>query len=246
MQYSFGSGYLYGIPSGVNPTPVLFGTLQEVSIDITFSTKKLYGQNQFPVAVARGSASVTGKAKAASISSKAFNALFTGLSDSAGGLIPVNQEAFAPASGTYTVVTPTGFTDDLGVVYAATGLPLTRVASAPAVGQYSVVIATGVYTFNASDNTIPMFVSYTTVSAVATVARNTILTNQLMGSAPVFSMVYSIPYPALGTALTFRFYQVMSSKLSLGFKNEDFTVPEFDFEAFANAAGQVYQLTTAP
>ena len=70
-QHSFGSGFLYGIPSGANPTPQLFGTLQEVMLDVSYSTKKLHGQLQFPVAIGRGMASMTGKAKAASISSRA-------------------------------------------------------------------------------------------------------------------------------------------------------------------------------
>lgn len=245
-QFSFGSGFLYGIPSGANPTPQVFGTLQEASIDISFTNKKLYGQNQFPVAIGRGPATVTGKAKAASISSRAFNTLFTGLAQTAGGLIVTNNESFAPTAGAYTVVTTTNFADDLGVTYAASGLSLVRVASAPAVGQYAVNTGTGAYTFNTGDNTVAMFVSYSNTSSTGTVAQNTILTNQPMGSSPVFAVVFNIPYAALGTALTFRFYQATSVKLSMGFKNEDFTIPEFDFECFANAAGQVYQLTTSP
>lgn len=245
-QFSFGSGFLYGIPSGANPTPQLFGVLQEASVDISFTNKKLYGQNQFPVAIGRGPGSVTGKAKAASISSRAFNTLFTGLADAAGGLLVTNQEAMVPAAGTATVSVTAGFADDLGVVYAATGISLQRVAAAPALGQYAVNTTTGVYTFNTGDNTIAMIVSYTNTTASGTVARSTIYTNQPMGSSPVFQVVYSIPYPALGTALTFKFYQATSIKLSMGFKNEDFTVPEFDFECFANTSGQVYQLTTSP
>lgn len=249
-QYSFGSGFLYGIPSGTNPTPQLFGTLQEASIDISFTNKKLYGQNQFPVAIGRGPATVTGKAKAASISSRAFNALFTGLAQTAGGLLVTNNEPFAPTAGAYTVATTANFVDDLGVVYAVSGVSLVRVASAPAVGQYAVNTGTGVYTFNTGDNTVAMYVSYSNTTATGTIAQSTILTNQPMGSSPVFAVVFNIPYAAgnggLGTALTWRFYQATSVKLSMGFKNEDFTIPEFDFECFANTANQVYQLTTAP
>jgi hypothetical protein len=249
-QHSFGSGFLYGIPSGANPTPQLFGTLQEVMLDVSYSTKKLHGQLQFPVAIGRGMASMTGKAKAASISSRAFNALFNGLASVAGGLLVTNAEPFAPAAGTYTVTNATGFADDLGVTYAASGISLVRVAAAPSVGQYSVNTTTGVYTFNVGDNTVAMFVSYSRTTATGTVAQSTIVTNQPMGASPVFSMVFNVPYSAgnggLGTSLTFRLYQVQSMKLSFGFKNEDFTVPEFDFEAFANNAGQVYQLTTEP
>jgi hypothetical protein len=241
-QFSFGSGFLYGIPSGTNPTPVLFGTLQDVSLDISFTIKKLMGQFQAPVAVARGAASYTGKAKAASISSQAYNTIFTGVAGSTGGLQVVNGEAFAPAAGTYTVaVSPTTLTDDLGVIYAATGISLKRVASAPTVGQYSFVLATGVYTFNATDNTVPMQVSYAYNST--TLGQSIVYANQLMGSAPSFSLVLTVPFNQFGTTLTYKFYNAISTKLSFDFKNEDFTVPEFDFECYANAAGNIYQAT---
>ena len=36
-----------------------------MSVDFSFSVKELYGQNQFPLAVARSAAKVTGKAKLA-------------------------------------------------------------------------------------------------------------------------------------------------------------------------------------
>jgi len=241
-QYSFGSGNLYGIPSGTNPTPQLFGTLQDATIDITFTTKKLYGQYQFPVAIGRGEATLMGKAKAASISSRAFNSLFTGLSDAAGSTLVANNEAFSPAAGSYTVTNHTTFSQDLGVTYASSGISLVNVASAPTVGQYSYVAATGVYTFNTGDNGIAMYVSYSYTSP--TVGRSLTYTNQLMGSSALFQVVFNIPYPTLGTAITFIIYQCISSKLSMDFKNTDFTIPEFDLEAFANPAGQVYQLST--
>ena len=243
-KHSFGSGFLYGIPTGANPTPEQFGTLQEVMVDISFTTKKLYGQKQFPVAIGRSQASMTGKAKAAAISSRAFNTLFTGLPQTNGGLLVVNEEAITPAAGSATVAQPTNIVEDLGVVYAATGVRLTRVASAPSVGQYAVNIGTGVYTFNTGDNTIPMKVSYSRSTTTASEAQSTIVTNQVMGASPVFSVVLNVPYPAGGAALTFKLFRVQSMKLSFGFKNEDFTVPEFDFEAFADDSGQVYQLTT--
>lgn len=240
-QYSFGSGFLYAIPSGSNPTPALFGTLQDVTLDISFTVKKLMGQYQAPVAVGRGAASYTGKAKAASISSNAFNTIFTGQPSSLGGMLVVNNEAFSPASGTYTVTNHTTFNEDLGVSYATSGSPLTRVATAPTVGQYSLG-SPGSYTFNTADNGLAMFVSYDYTSSTG--PNQTLLyANQLMGSAPVFALVLNVPFQQFGTAITYKFFNAISTKLSFDFKNEDFTVPEFDFECYANAAGNVYQAT---
>ena len=241
-QFSFGSGFLYGIPSGNNPTPVLFGTLQDVSLDISFTIKKLMGQFQAPVAVGRGAASYSGKAKAASISSAAYNTIFTGVASSVGGLLTINGEAFAPSAGAYTVINGAQFNDDLGIVYAATGNSLTRVASAPAIGQYAVNTSNGAYTFNTSDNGTAMQASFTyRTSSLPT--QNITYANQLMGSAPVFALVLNVPFNQFGTAITYKFFQAISTKLSFDFKNEDFTVPQFDFECFANAAGNVYQAT---
>ena len=60
-QNVFGAGVLWATPTTdaygntiANPTPVQFGIAQEVSVDVSFDTKMLYGQNQFPVAVGRG------------------------------------------------------------------------------------------------------------------------------------------------------------------------------------------------
>ena len=53
-------------------TPVPFGALQDVSMDISSSKKELYGQRQFPLAVARGTGKIDCKAKAASFSAMLF------------------------------------------------------------------------------------------------------------------------------------------------------------------------------
>ena len=57
----FGAGSLFAIPTHdangaaiTTPTPIQFGTLQEVGLDASFDSKKLYGNKQFPIAVARG------------------------------------------------------------------------------------------------------------------------------------------------------------------------------------------------
>ena len=59
-MFEFGAGTLWGFPVGgntaANPTPMKFGTLQDVSLDISGDVKQLYGQKQFPEAVARGNA----------------------------------------------------------------------------------------------------------------------------------------------------------------------------------------------
>ena len=45
-----------------------------------------------------------------------------------------------------------------------------------------------------------------------------------------------------GNQFSVLLYSVMASKLTFDTKQEDFIIPEFDFEAFANAAGQVIDI----
>ena len=75
MQFAFGSGVFWATPlvdangaTVTNPTPLQLGVLQDFSFDISYDTKELYGQSQFPVAVGRGKAKMTLKAKVAQIS----------------------------------------------------------------------------------------------------------------------------------------------------------------------------------
>lgn len=255
MQNVFGSGFLYGVPTAdatgaaiANPTPVQFGVLQDVSVDMSFDNKLLHGQNQFPVAVGRGKGKIGCKAKFAQINGALFNSLFFGGTNSA-GILSANNDLVGIAipatpftitlSTTNTAITrqiPNAgtFFRDLGV-RGPTGIPFTRVASAPATGQYT-VSGVGVYVFAAADAAIVVYINYE-YTATSTVAQNQIVVNQQMGTAPTFVAVLNQPYG--GKTLHVRLYQCISSKLSLSSKNDDFTIPELDFDAFADASGNV-------
>lgn len=81
MQLSFGSGAIWGertdvIGSGIGPRQ--FGVLQDIQIDFDWSDKELYGQLQFPVAIARGQGKITGKAKFAQILGLLYSDFFRG------------------------------------------------------------------------------------------------------------------------------------------------------------------------
>ncbi|MDG3442443.1 hypothetical protein [Nitrospirillum amazonense] len=241
-QYSFGAGSLFGTPVGVaNATPVQFGTLQSVSVDIDFTLKELYGQNQFPEVVARGQAKIQGKAKAGRIQGSVFNSLFfSGTSTTGQQLVALNEVAAVPASTpwTVTVANSTTFQADQGVVFAATGVPLVRVASAPTTGQYAV--AAGVYTFAAADTGAGLLISYSYTSATG--GTVTTISNQLQGVAPTFSMVLTTPFA--GQTLTLSLNACTSSKLQLATKQGDFMQPEMDFMAYADASGTVGKIST--
>ena len=251
MEYHFGTGVLTGTQlttfdgtAIVNPSPIQFGAIQDVTIDISAEVKTLHGQNQFPLAVGRGKAKITGKAKFAQINGALLNDLFFGQTKSNGILGQVIEATGALIPATPFIITPTvpsagTWTYDLGVK-DANGLPMTRVASAPTTGQYSV--SAGAYTFAAADTGLRVFISFA-YSATSTAAKKSTVVNVLMGQAPTFQADFVNSYG--GKLITMKLYACVGTKLAFATKLDDFMVPEFDFEAFANGAGQVMDWGTS-
>lgn len=245
-QFVFGSGILWGTPTTdaagnaiSNPTPVQFGTLQDVSLDVAFENKTLHGQNQFAVAVGRGKGKITGKAKFAQINGLLLNSLLFGQTMTAGIVSDVYDTTgtTVPASSPYTV-TPTvpgsgTWLADLGV-RDANGLPMTRVASSPTTGQYSV--SNGAYTFAAADTAKTVFINYQ-YSATSTTAQKSTVQNVVMGYAPAFRVDLFTPFQ--GKSMIWTLPNAISTKLSIATKLDDFAMPEFDFEGFADGSGNV-------
>ena len=254
MQIGFGSGIFWGTPlldatgtAIANPTPVQLGVLQDFSLDQSFETKMLYGQNQFPVAVGRGKGKLSGKAKLAQLSATWINSLFYGQGSAAGLTADVYDTTgiAIPATPFTITANTTGGTAttikipnsgtwsaDLGV-QNANGLPLTRVASLPTTGQYTV--AAGVYVFAAADTGNIVFINYQFTAATPTTAKLLTVNSLPMGYAPVFRADIMIPYQ--GKYLTAIIPQCIGSKLAIQSKQDDFLVPDFDFEGFADASG---------
>lgn len=238
-MYLFGSGTAIVTPAGSNPTPLNIGLLQELTINVAQSNKTLYGQYKDPVAVGAGTRKWTGNAKVARFSMQVLNALYFGTTISAGQIAEMFGEAgTVPAVSTYIVTTANSatWTTDLGVIYTATGLPLKRVASGPTVGQYSV--AAGVYTFAAADASAKVLISY--VYTIPTVGQNFSVPPTLIGSTINFAVNATMIDPTTNNVLSFLFPNCVANKFSMGSKLEDFVMPEFDFDIFANAAGQIF------
>jgi hypothetical protein len=244
LSRAFGSGVLWGTPAG--GTPQQFGTLQDVTVDFSFTAKKLMGQFQFPVAVGRGAGSVSGKAKFANIDGGVlFNLFFSNVTPTANQKdVAFNEAGSIPTTPFQVTVTNSAtFDQDLGVAFTLTGLQLTKVASGPATGQYSV--AAGVYTFAAADTGKAVLISYSYIPVVAGTAK-AVITNPLMGIAPTFQVDFYQTNPNVaGSQWSLRLYSCLSVKLTLPSKIDDFIIPEFDFEAFANASNNIGEFNTA-
>ena len=237
-MFVFGSGVLIGAPQG--GTPVNFGLAQEVTLNLATTTKALYGQYNFPVAIGAGTRKMSGKAKMARLSGLALGSLFFGVTPAAGATqTQFGEAAGVPAAAPYTYTTSfhASFLADQGVVYAASALPLKLVATAPAVGQYSV--AAGVYTFAAGDAGAAVLISYTYANPAS--GQSVAVTSQLIGPTIAFSANLFASDPTTGKQFSVLLYNFVAEKLALGTKLEDFVLPELDFQCFANSAGQVCQ-----
>lgn len=231
----FNSGLAYMVDSDTVPTPTNIKILQSASIDLKATLKELFGQNILPVAVGRSQVKVTGKLKFADYQPRQIRDFF-GASMTAGQTLILNNEADSvPApSGPYTITVAQSATWvlDLGVVYAATGIPLTRGASASGQGIYSV--SAGVYTFNSTDASAAVLISYT--YTLSSAGETVTMSNTSAGAANTFKTVLGSSYNGLQTNF------ILNSCVNESFKMYDskigdFTMPELDFAAFADASG---------
>lgn len=243
----FGAGKLIAVPTTdaagnaiAVPTPVAVAVLQDVSVDIDYETKTLHGEKQFAVAVARGKAKIGWKAKTGDFDAGVLGSLLLGSQPVASRKSAVIDFASAvPASGPYavTIAPPDSgtYVADLGVLDVLTGKPLTRVASAPATGQYS--LSAGVYTFAAADTGKGILISYEYSKASDAASKLFAISNNLMGYTPTFSALFYNEY--MGKKLVMKLNACVMGKQGLPFKNDDFTMTDFDAEAFADASGSV-------
>src|SRR5258707_6127676 len=154
----FGPGILIASRTDITiPSPVNVGFVQEFSIDATGTIKELFGQNQWPLAVARGTIKGTGKFKSAVISGLAWSAMFYGNAETTSSQIAWNIGTTTTLSTASTAAVQIGssltFDADLGITYANTGLPFQRVSTGlEATGKYSVGSTTpGLYNFATGD-----------------------------------------------------------------------------------------------
>jgi len=252
MQLAFGAGALWGnrtdvTGSGIGPDQ--FGILQDVQIDWDWQTKELWGQFQFPVDIARGQGKISGKAKFARIFGAIYGDLFFGQMPATGQLtVSENEAATVPATTPYTVTVgnAASYVDDLGVFYAtgaSAGNRFTRVTTPSAAGQYSVNLATGIYTFAAADANASLLISY--LYNVPSSGKKLVLTNQFMGYTPTFKATFytTKTTQSMPAGMTLVLNACTALKLSMPTTTDGYTIEEFDFSAFADAAGNIGTLS---
>jgi len=233
MQSAFGAGFLWGTPVGGQP--VMFASLQDCSLDASFDQKLLYGQASFAQEMARGKGKLDFKATVGRIDPNLFNSIFWGGTATPGQIATALGETALVPSGneTITAVNAATFQVDLGVFDPSTGRFLPRVSANPSAGQYSV--AAGVYTFAAADAGLTRRLYYT--FGQPTSGTTIAVGNPLMDAGPIFRADLVQTYRGKQSVITA--WACQAFKLSFPFKQDDFTLPAFDFSAMDDGSGHV-------
>ena len=211
IQAAFGSGSLFALLGGSNPTPVKFGIIQDVTIDFSFDMKELHGQKQFAVKLARGKAKATWKCVAAQLKGKVINDIFFNGTSTARtqDLTALDEAHTVPGSAvsparTVTVTYASTFLGNVSVNYVSEGRLYLGVVAAGAedTGFYSVTRA-GVYTFADGDKNTAMNFSYlrkATITDEAITIASTPFKNTVDQAATFIGNV-SIKYSATNNPL---------------------------------------------
>jgi hypothetical protein len=229
-------------------SPIQVGILQEVNLSEEWEPKMLYGAQAFPVDVGRGKGKITLTAKFARINAELYNAALFGqpanMVTGYGNLF--NDLTGQPIPGTLGggnstgIISPGGgtFNLDLGV-QDVNGIPYTRVASATAGGTSGTYSVSGpTYSFVGADFGKTVFINYAYTNAASPVAAKKLTVGNVpMGYAPFFQV--DLMAQKNGKTEYIRFPQVMCSKMSRTFKNDDYTIPDFTMEAFQDSLNNV-------
>ena len=240
-MYTFGVGALFA--KFRDGTSVEFGTLQDTSLDFSFDKKELYGRKQYPVHVARGKGKIEGKSTYADIKAANLNAILGGTVTTGQLKVAEPVTAAIPSSTpfTLTITPPTaGTLNALLAVYDCSGdtkVPMKLTSDTPTTGQYKFVSTTKTLTFAEADAGKKIQYQYDYTLATG---KTLTLTNNMMGTAPTFEVeVYTV---LDGKSVCLVLNKCTSEKLTLNLKNEDYTIPDFSFSAFANASDEIGKL----
>jgi hypothetical protein len=227
--YNFGAGRVF-LHDGSTPREV--AVLRDVSVEFSSTQKELRGSKTFPLAMATAAQKVSGKASSGTFDGSLISAIL-GATVTTGQKIEVTETV--AASATVTVGHAATFVTDLGV-YDSTGERMKEVASNPTVGQYAVNEGTGVYTFAAGQTgNVSITYRYT-----VTTGNTGTLINKTQAAPATFKVFLSNDFNGTKGLTLFA---VVIPKLALSMKGEEWNETGIDFEAFADASGNVAEIS---
>lgn len=218
-------------------TPRDLLTMQETSFDFKGDIKKLMGEGQYAVDAAVGTTEISMKCKNGQLNPTTFADVYFGKTIAQNGELYVKAEPITVAAGSATLAAGALAAQDLGVYNSVTGIQYTRVASAPAAGQY-VWGASGVLTFNTSENAQVLLASY--IKTDTTTMQSFSTTNDLAGTTVTLEAFFHKKFRD-GRQFNMHFFNVIIPNLNFAYKLNDYSMPEFTMEAFADPVKGVYR-----
>lgn len=247
--FAFGPGSAWVVlnqyTDGTSPAvaqPLKFDVMQDCMVDFDRSIKELWGQLQFPRAIANADGKVNVKIHQARFIPGLWQAEIGQPGNLAAGTSLMwsdddqGTSHTIPASMPYTIsITPPSsgtFLKDWGVRFASTGQELKKVASMPTTGQYSVSSTT--YTFAAADTSLVILISYEyTITTGSTYTYQ----NILQGATPFAAFRYQGTYG--GRDVGVYLPNTVGAKFDFPSKQKDWMISEMDFSAFADSSNIV-------
>jgi hypothetical protein len=243
------------IPAG--GTPIELGVVQSANLDLKVDLKELRGVYRYPIAVADGKGTASGKITFMQLWPAVLASILGGTQGSNSPQAAIGETGTVPSMSTYTITLSNGTTLVAGseiVVVTVSGSPLfyTRVTSGSEAaatitnqtgGKYSINNTTGVLTFAAGDAGNAVSVTYlyqpaTNLNNVSVtlgqVGMNTALTFQatLIGTGKNI-------YTNQAQQFIVQLNSCLAPSLKLDFKLDDYTGMDLDFQAFIDAQGNL-------
>jgi len=232
---NYGLGSLFAIHAVTYPKPIPFAILKGVTLDISSELDVLRGEKAFAFDAAKKTGSVKGKIDLCEYNPDALALIIPGAAKTTGKITGVRDYSVAIPGTPYQVTVPNSatWTTDLGVRDTTTGLLMTRAATATGTGVYAV--SAGVYTFASADTAHNVLISYEYATAGS--GSTITVTNSVMTTSTAFGM--DLFNTTGGKIFTVRLPAVHIPKIGFGLKSEGWAESSLEYEAVADAGGNV-------
>jgi hypothetical protein len=258
-MFNFGAGRARLIPAG-GGQPVELGVVQSASVELKVDLKELRGPYRYPIAVADGKGTASGKVMFMQLWPSVLGAILSGTVSTGAPMASINEAGTVPAATTYTVTLAFGATLVAGseivvVNIGGTSVFYKRVASgsemaatlvSPLIGAYSINNTTGIMTFAAGDASRQIQTTYLYTPTVNTANATIALAQVGMNTAPTFQLALiglgKNVYTNQVQQFIIQLNACLAPSLKLDFKLDDFTGVDLDYQAFIDVNGNLGNL----
>lgn len=255
-MFNFGAGRARLIPAG-GGLPQELGVVQSASVDLKVDLKELRGPYRFPIAVADGKGTASGKVSFMQLWPSSLGSILGGTVNSGiGPTAAIGETHTVPASSAFTATLTNGATMIVGseivtvtengnqVFYqrVTAGMEAAATTANPTGGKYSIT-AVGVMTFASGDAGNSFQVTYLYTPATNTATTQVALQQVGMNTASTFQLTLIGTGKNIYTNAAQQFIVQMNTclapSLSFAFKLDDFTQLDLDFQAFIDQNGNL-------